>query len=289
MAFSVLYQFNSRVTLTTARVPFTSCSALALTPFSALRDLRPIAEISDLLGQAAIAALDVEAAALRAQPDAAGLRSFLRSLFALEGARLDRLLEQLRAAVERLAGDATFDCVGRLLEVYPRDAGVLAPLFMQRVVLEPGQALFQPPGMLHCYLEGAAVEVMADSDNVARAALTSKKVDVDEVLRLLAVEGGSPELVDARRLDERRLCYAPAVAEFSLTELALRAGEPYVGGSRESVELWVCVEGEAAVSAPPAPTLRIRAGESVLVPAAVEQYSVEGSARIYIASVPLAS
>ncbi len=73
----------------------------------------------------------------------------------------------------------------RLAQVYPGDLGALAPLYLHFVRLEPGEALFLPAGELHCYLHGVAVEVMAGSDNVLRGGLTSKPVDVDELMRIM--------------------------------------------------------------------------------------------------------
>ena len=36
---------------------------------------------------------------------------------------------------------------------YPGDPGVLAALLMNRITLQPGDALFMPPGNLHAYLQ----------------------------------------------------------------------------------------------------------------------------------------
>ena len=72
-----------------------------------------------------------------------------------------------------------------LSERYPGDAGVLAALLLNLAVLQPGEALFLPAGNLHAYLSGAGVELMANSDNVLRGGLTSKHVDVAELLRVL--------------------------------------------------------------------------------------------------------
>ena len=56
--------------------------------------------------------------------------------------------------------------------------GVLAALLLNRVVLAPGECLYQPAGSPHSYLAGAGVELMANSDNVLRCGLTPKYVDV---------------------------------------------------------------------------------------------------------------
>ena len=69
---------------------------------------------------------------------------------------------------------------------YPEDRGLLVALCMNVVHLSPGQALFTPAQQVHAYLSGTAVEIMGCSDNVLRAGLTSKHVDVPELLRVMA-------------------------------------------------------------------------------------------------------
>ncbi len=48
----------------------------------------------------------------------------------------------------------------------------------------PGEAVFLPAGGLHAYLHGTGVELLANSDNVVRAGLTAKHIDVPELLKL---------------------------------------------------------------------------------------------------------
>ncbi len=94
-----------------------------------------------------------------------------------------------------------------LSERYPGDAGVLAALLLNLVVLAPGEALYLPAGNLHAYLSGAGVELMANSDNVLRGGLTSKHVDVAELLRVLDFTPRTPPVlhgVGRRRLGALR-------------------------------------------------------------------------------------
>ena len=53
------------------------------------------------------------------------------------------------------------------------------------VQLEPGEAIQLGPGNLHAYLSGAGIELMGASDNVVRAGLTSKRVNVDLLLDVM--------------------------------------------------------------------------------------------------------
>jgi mannose-6-phosphate isomerase len=73
----------------------------------------------------------------------------------------------------------------RLADRYPEDPSVVATLLLNLVRLAPGEALRLGPGNLHAYLHGAAIELMGPSDNVVRAGLTHKPVDVDELLRIV--------------------------------------------------------------------------------------------------------
>ena len=87
--------------------------------------------------------------------------------------RLRRPLRGACAAVVRVAAD------------HPGDLGVVALLLMRHEILQPGQAMFMPAGGLHSYLRGTGIELLANSDNVVRAGLTGKHVDVPELLKLV--------------------------------------------------------------------------------------------------------
>lgn len=90
-------------------------------------------------------------------------------------------------------------------EHYPGDPGILISLLTNVVTLEEGEAIFLDAGQLHAYLSGVGVEVMASSDNVLRAGLTQKHVDVDELRRI----------VDLRELE--RPTFAPTTTRAGLT------------------------------------------------------------------------
>ena len=62
---------------------------------------------------------------------------------------------------------------------------MVVTLLLNRVSLRPGEALHLVAGTPHAYLAGAGVELMGSSDNVVRGGITTKRVDVDELLRIL--------------------------------------------------------------------------------------------------------
>ncbi|TWS18209.1 mannose-6-phosphate isomerase, class I [Tsukamurella asaccharolytica] len=164
---------------------------IALSRFEALAGFRDPAVTVELLRALAVPELDSYLGLLAGQPDSLGLRALVTTwitlpqpaLAVLVPAVLAGCVRYLEGGAERFKGEVQLALT--LGERYPDDAGVLASLLLNRIVLEPGQALYLSAGNLHAYVSGAAVEVMANSDNVLRGGLTPKHVDVPELLRVL--------------------------------------------------------------------------------------------------------
>jgi mannose-6-phosphate isomerase len=175
----------------------------ALTEFHALVGFRDPAATVPLLRALDVPELAGHTELLAAQPDADGLRALFTTWITLPQSALDGLVPALQEGAVRLAGantryQAEARTVLELSERYPGDAGVLAALLLNRVTLAPGEALFLPAGNLHAYLNGAGVELMANSDNVLRGGLTPKHVDVPELLRVLDFTAAPPPVLTGR-------------------------------------------------------------------------------------------
>lgn len=200
---------------------------VALTEFEALAGFRPPAQTVDLLRRLQVEELDPYLGMLAGQPDAEGLRALFTTWLTLpDGAIRELIPAVLAGAVKMLGDDAGFGVEMRTVlelgELYPRDPGVLASLLLNRISLEPGEALYLPAGNLHAYLRGVGVEVMANSDNVLRGGLTPKHIDVPELLRVLdfspvEVEGLTPTV---RTMGAERIYLTPA-PEFRLSCIEL--------------------------------------------------------------------
>ena len=137
---------------------------------------------------------------------------------------------QAAEALNQPNNSASFARTARELgQHYPGDPGVLAALLMNRVTLQPGDALYMPAGNLHAYLSGGGVEIMANSDNVMRGGLTPKYVNVDELLAILDFTPGFPGLITPVEESPGIWRYPTPAPEFALWRI--EAGEEPVAGA----------------------------------------------------------
>jgi mannose-6-phosphate isomerase len=203
----------------------------ALTPFRGLAGFRPIAKTQALFAALNVPALDRYAAALQDGP--AGLRRIVGELLSLPQAERAPLVERVVAAC---AEDGEFPqerrCAVQLAAAFPGDPGVVVALLLNLVFLAPGEALFLPAGVPHAYLGGVGVEVMANSDNVLRGGLTSKHIDVAELLAILDVEPAAPQVQSGVASGPGEWSYPTPAREFALSRLTgvvrLPAGAPQI-------------------------------------------------------------
>ena len=165
--------------------------------------------------------------------------------------------------------------------------GALSPAFLNLIHLEAGEALFISAGRLHAYLHGAGVELMANSDNVLRGGLTIKHMDAPELLSILEFTQTPSEVLCPVLESPGVRRYDTPAEEFSLSEITVAEGLSFQGKEGHGVEIWFCVQGEAELLEQSSrKRLVISKGTSVLVPAALAGYRVEGNALFYRASLP---
>lgn len=199
----------------------------------------------------------------------------LHTVLSLPDDRTQAALADLEDAVRRLpADDELAALLSYVSRSHPGDRGLLVALCMNHFVLEPGESMFTPAGQVHAYLQGTAVEIMACSDNVLRAGLTPKHVDVDELLRVVTDEQdpGVPQEAATGPDGLRRI---PLWED----RLSLVAGEVEPGRELEldpSTCTVLCVDGSVALSAPRTEPLEVSAGHSAWVRADAEPIAVSG-------------
>ena len=164
---------------------------------------------------------------------------------------------------------------------FPGDPGIVVALLMNLVTLQRGEGLFVPAGVLHAYLEGLGVELMAASDNVLRGGLTPKHVDAAELVSVLDPTPGLPPVIRPREVAAGVRRYDVPVADFALlavspsaegVEVALEgpaiavatAGAPAVVGLT-SAEATTLSPGAAVLVTPNEGGLRVRGGGELFI------------------------
>jgi mannose-6-phosphate isomerase len=127
-----------------------------------------------------------------------------------------------------------------LANAYPDDPSVVVTLLLNRVALQPGEAIYLTPGQLHAYLHGTGVEVMGPSDNVIRGGMTAKHVDVSELLRIADFTPTPPPLVAVDERGPGVFRYDTPGAPFVLWRYEIDGAFRHKAASRE---LWMCLTG----------------------------------------------
>ena len=124
------------------------------------------------------------------------------------------------------------------------DKGIFSIYFFNLLHLKKGEGIFQPEGMPHAYLEGQNVEIMANSDNVLRAGLTDKHIDVPELLKHVKFQETIPQIIDPPQVQKHRIFSSPA-KEFELHEYNLDGQEEDI--TARTGEVWMVFEGVVSV------------------------------------------
>lgn len=174
-----------------------------------------------------------------------------------------------------------FQQTQRLVERYPEDPGVVVTLLLNHVVLAAGEAMFLPAGIIHAYTSGFGVEVMASSDNVVRAGLTLKHVNIPEMLRVTDFRPTPPPRWSADDSVAGVQVFAPPVSEFELTMLN-RVDQRTLGIGPTIV---LCLAGRAEVREQDDKTV-LGSGDAVYVHAGAEVRVPRG--RVAVSRCPLA-
>ncbi|VVA96229.1 unnamed protein product [Arabis nemorensis] len=136
----------------------------------------------------------------------------------------------------------------KLEKQYPNDIGVISAFFFNYVKLNPGEALYLGANEPHAYLFGECLEVMATSDNVVRAGLTSKPLDIQTLCSMLSYKLGYPEILKGSRIRPYITRYLPPFEEFEVDICDLPRGASTVFPSVPGPSLLLVLQGEGRMS-----------------------------------------
>lgn len=261
---------------------------VALTEFRALAGFRPVPDTAAFFAELSSPELDRYATLLPTDGEG-DLRALFTTLISLPHQPRVELIESVkRAAAElvdkRNAPEWMVEAAEVYLELnqtYPGDVGVLAALLLNVLTLAPGEAAFLRAGQLHAYLSGLGVEGMANSDNVLRGGLTTKHVDVPELVKVL----------DFSTLENPRAEAAPShggvefqlpVDSFAVRMHALDDGDT-LAVDEDGPAIVLCTAGEVRG----ADGFVLTQGNGAWVPAseAATEITAAGKSQVFVATV----
>lgn len=251
---------------------------VALSEFDALCGFRDPAVSAAAIEAFGVPALAPVVAALRAGP--AGLREAVRLLLSWPEPERAGLVADVLAAP---AGGPDAELARALAVDYPADPGVVVALLLHHVRLVPGEAIWMPAGNLHAYLRGLGVEIMAASDNVLRGGLTPKRVDVDELLRVLRFEVLDEPVVRAVPVAPGVVTWPVPVDDFALHRVALSAGDPRARLTLPGPRVVLCGAGTLTVD-DGVGRVTLGPGEAAVGTAAGGPLLVGGEGEAYVAT-----
>jgi len=251
--------------------------------FESLSGLRPVDDtlrLLDVLGTGAgVGAL---AARLRGEGDV--LRDTIGWLLSGQAqAAVDDVIDAVRSVTASDAGEwsVALRAVADISRTYPGDPGVVVALLMNHVVLQRGEAVFLRAGLLHAYIAGLGVEIMAASDNVLRGGLTPKRIDVPELLGILDTTTGEvpvlrPDAVGA--VTE----YPVPVADFALRRIALDGAD--VDVEVDGPTMVLATAGRVQVRGADGETRDVPIGTAAFATADEGRLTVVGAGEAFVAS-----
>ena len=247
----------------------------ALTPFLAMNAFREFADIAALLTP--VAEANPIIGQFIAEPTSERLSALFTGLLNMQGEEKAHALRVLRTALETQQGDA-WDAIRLIAEFYPDDSGLFSPLLLNIVKLNPGDAMFLFAETPHAYLRGTGLEVMANSDNVLRAGLTPKYIDIPElVANVKFTAKPANELLTQPTQHGAELDFPIPVDDFAFSLHDLSAEQASL--AQDGAAIVFCVEGESVLSKN-GQRLVLKPGESAFVAANESPVQVSGSGRL---------
>ena len=247
----------------------------ALTPFLAMNAFREFSEIVSLLQP--VAGAHTAIAHFLENPNAQGLSQLFASLLNMQGEEKAHALAVLAAALNSQQGEP-WETIRLIAQFYPDDSGLFSPLLLNVVKLNPGEAMFLFAETPHAYLQGVALEVMANSDNVLRAGLTPKYIDIPELVANVKFEAKpAAELLTQPVKNGAELDFPIPVDDFAFALHDLSRNETAI--AQQSAAILFCVEGEAVLSQGEQ-RLVLKPGESAIISASEPPVSVSGVGRL---------
>ncbi|GAL37540.1 mannose-6-phosphate isomerase [Vibrio maritimus] len=250
----------------------------ALTSYQAMNGFRSSTEIVSFFSLLDIELVKNAVDNYKKYDTPAALREFFVGLLSLSGGDKAKALEVLLSFASENKDQPVFSLILELSEQYPGDIGLFSPLFLNVITLQPGEAMFLDARTPHAYLKGTALEVMANSDNVLRAGLTSKYIDVEELAKCtLFQEKPRSSLLLEPKTEDGVSTYPIPVPDFKFSIYASPSTQLVYPNS---AEILLSLDCDATLTHKSGQSLTLKKGQSVFVPAFVDEYTLNAKGRV---------
>jgi mannose-6-phosphate isomerase len=258
---------------------------VALTSFTAMCGFRAFPELVSYLNKYLTEYESEQFANFLSAPNPQSLQDFFGSLLNLSKAERQELLSPYLNKITQAQPDTEQEKLLKkwsieLYRRYPDDIGVLSPLLLNIIELQPFEGLYLQAGILHSYLQGAGMEIMANSDNVLRGGLTPKHIDTDELLRVVDFQPIVIKPVIPKAVSDTENSYQTPALEFALSILRHESEKQTVLPFAGSPEVLFCYEGGFVIENC-SQLLSLEKGQSLFVPYEVEGYIVQGKGVLF--------
>ncbi|HAS8420430.1 TPA: mannose-6-phosphate isomerase, class I [Vibrio vulnificus] len=258
----------------------------ALTPYQAMNGFRAfddiLARFTHMVGAVHMPTVQALLEVFKDNKTSYGLEAFFTGLLSLQGddklQSLAALLEYVKLHQKQDLEDDLCSLVLELAQSYPSDIGLFAPFMLNVLTLKPGQAMYLDARTPHAYLKGAGLEIMANSDNVLRAGLTPKHIDVDELAKCTLFEEKPVEsLLCQPETDGDYHHYPVSVPDFNF-DCFMQADDTVV--QLCSAEILFAIDCDVTLSHKSGEKITITKGESVFIPAYAQEYTLSSKGRV---------
>ena len=250
----------------------------ALTPYKAMNGFREYNEIISLFNQMALPSLEEIITSFEQQPNSQGLKCFFKAILSLTDNAKESALTELGHFANNNKQNALFALIDDLSTQYPNDIGLFTPLILNVITLQPGEAMYLNACTPHAYINGTGLEIMANSDNVLRAGLTPKFMDIDELMDCTEFVSISTEsLIMQPNIINGGMNYPIPVSDFKFSVFASVDDLPL---ETHSAEILFAIDGDMTLHHSTGETVNVPKGHSIFVPAYAHQYTLKSSGKV---------
>ncbi|MFA0657040.1 mannose-6-phosphate isomerase, class I, partial [Vibrio sp. 10N.222.49.C12] len=255
--------------------PIRKQSLYAVTEYQAMNGFREFDEILGLFRKLDSSELASLVEQFGNNLDSLGLETFFRDLLTLNEQRKHQALEQLLTYAAAHQDQAEFALVIELSHQYPNDIGLFCVLLLNLITLNPGEAMYLNANTPHAYIKGTGLEIMANSDNVLRAGLTPKHIDVAE---LVACTEFKPIPFERLLLAPSKLgqcdSYDIPVSDFDFNIFHRPQQEEVI---TSGAEILMAIDDDLTLVSQRGEHLTLTKGQSVFIPAYIGHYELSSN------------